>query len=183
MQVQKTFQIRTFGCQMNVHDSERLAGLLEDAGYARATGDEQADACLSEDMVAELTTCIRKNLDCADVSFPGFVDTLRALGAYFADGRIELDGHDVTDAIRATVGYTFLYWSAVARPGAFVQVVNVSDIGEVFVDDALRLRHTLGIAHACGGERCRRFGHQVRGAAWADTPCRSAHLVRVRRMS
>ena len=28
--------VRTYGCQMNVHDSERLAGLLEDAGYGRA---------------------------------------------------------------------------------------------------------------------------------------------------
>jgi tRNA-2-methylthio-N6-dimethylallyladenosine synthase len=31
-----TFEIRTFGCQMNMHDSERLAGLLEEAGYQRA---------------------------------------------------------------------------------------------------------------------------------------------------
>ncbi len=29
----RTYEIRTYGCQMNVHDSERLAGLLEDAGY------------------------------------------------------------------------------------------------------------------------------------------------------
>ncbi|WP_182173815.1 tRNA (N6-isopentenyl adenosine(37)-C2)-methylthiotransferase MiaB [Flaviflexus equikiangi] len=29
----RTYAIRTLGCQMNVHDSERLAGLLEDAGY------------------------------------------------------------------------------------------------------------------------------------------------------
>ena len=28
----RTYQVRTFGCQMNVHDSERLSGLLEDAG-------------------------------------------------------------------------------------------------------------------------------------------------------
>ena len=28
-----TYEVRTFGCQMNVHDSERLAGLLEQAGY------------------------------------------------------------------------------------------------------------------------------------------------------
>jgi tRNA-2-methylthio-N6-dimethylallyladenosine synthase len=34
---QRTYQIRTYGCQMNVHDSERLAGLLEEAGYLRAT--------------------------------------------------------------------------------------------------------------------------------------------------
>ena len=35
----KTYTIRTFGCQMNVHDSERLAGQLEQAGYRPA--DEQ----------------------------------------------------------------------------------------------------------------------------------------------
>ncbi|HTY33326.1 hypothetical protein, partial [Mycobacterium sp.] len=32
----RTYQVRTYGCQMNVHDSERLAGLLEAAGYRRA---------------------------------------------------------------------------------------------------------------------------------------------------
>ncbi len=32
----RTYQVRTYGCQMNVHDSERLAGLLEAAGYQRA---------------------------------------------------------------------------------------------------------------------------------------------------
>src|SRR3954447_15705027 len=39
----RTYQIRTHGCQMNVHDSERLAGLLEDAGYRRAAGEAGAD--------------------------------------------------------------------------------------------------------------------------------------------
>ena len=33
----RTYEIRTYGCQMNVHDSERLAGLLEDAGYVGAS--------------------------------------------------------------------------------------------------------------------------------------------------
>ena len=28
----RTYQVRTYGCQMNVHDSERLSGLLEAAG-------------------------------------------------------------------------------------------------------------------------------------------------------
>ena len=37
----RTYQIRTYGCQMNFHDSERLAGLLEEAGYRRA-GDGDA---------------------------------------------------------------------------------------------------------------------------------------------
>ena len=37
---QRSYEVRTYGCQMNVHDSERLSGLLEDAGYvARRDGD------------------------------------------------------------------------------------------------------------------------------------------------
>ena len=40
---QRKYLIETFGCQMNVHDSERMAGLLEQAGYARAEGDSDAD--------------------------------------------------------------------------------------------------------------------------------------------
>src|ERR1700749_4871748 len=39
----RTYEIRTYGCQMNAHDSERLAGLLEDAGYQRAQPDATPD--------------------------------------------------------------------------------------------------------------------------------------------
>ncbi|MGZ8802546.1 MAG: tRNA (N6-isopentenyl adenosine(37)-C2)-methylthiotransferase MiaB, partial [Mycobacterium sp.] len=39
----RTYQVRTYGCQMNVHDSERLAGLLEAAGYRRADHGRDAD--------------------------------------------------------------------------------------------------------------------------------------------
>jgi tRNA-2-methylthio-N6-dimethylallyladenosine synthase len=35
--------IETYGCQMNVHDSERMAGLLESSGYDRAESDTDAD--------------------------------------------------------------------------------------------------------------------------------------------
>ena len=35
--------IETYGCQMNVHDSERMAGLLESSGYELAAGDADAD--------------------------------------------------------------------------------------------------------------------------------------------
>ncbi|PRC41610.1 tRNA (N6-isopentenyl adenosine(37)-C2)-methylthiotransferase MiaB [Mycobacterium sp. ITM-2017-0098] len=53
----RTFEVRTYGCQMNVHDSERLAGLLEEAGYQRA-GDG-ADA----DIVVFNTCAVRENAD------------------------------------------------------------------------------------------------------------------------
>jgi len=39
----RRYAIETFGCQMNVHDSERMAGLLERAGYEAAVGAEDAD--------------------------------------------------------------------------------------------------------------------------------------------
>ena len=32
----RTFSVVTYGCQMNAHDSERISGLLEEAGYVRA---------------------------------------------------------------------------------------------------------------------------------------------------
>src|SRR5947208_16344442 len=53
----RTYDVRTYGCQMNVHDSERLAGALEAAGYVRAAAGETAD-------VVVLNTCaVRENAD------------------------------------------------------------------------------------------------------------------------
>src|SRR6187200_1155657 len=53
----RTYEVRTYGCQMNVHDSERLSGLLEDAGYLRATDGSTAD-------VVVFNTCaVRENAD------------------------------------------------------------------------------------------------------------------------
>jgi tRNA-2-methylthio-N6-dimethylallyladenosine synthase len=37
------YLVETFGCQMNYHDSERMAGLLEQAGYERTDDDRDAD--------------------------------------------------------------------------------------------------------------------------------------------
>jgi tRNA-2-methylthio-N6-dimethylallyladenosine synthase len=53
----RTYQVRTYGCQMNVHDSERLAGLLEEAGYVKAADGQDAD-------VVVFNTCaVRENAD------------------------------------------------------------------------------------------------------------------------
>jgi tRNA-2-methylthio-N6-dimethylallyladenosine synthase len=55
--VSKTYVIRTFGCQMNEHDSERIAGVLEAEGYVAATVADDAD------VVVLNTCCIRENAD------------------------------------------------------------------------------------------------------------------------
>jgi tRNA-2-methylthio-N6-dimethylallyladenosine synthase len=39
----RKYLIETFGCQMNVHDSERMSGLLDQAGYEETTDPEDAD--------------------------------------------------------------------------------------------------------------------------------------------
>ncbi len=49
--------MRTFGCQMNEHDSERIAGLLEADGMVPATSEADAD------VVVLNTCCIRENAD------------------------------------------------------------------------------------------------------------------------
>lgn len=36
----RTYTVKTLGCQMNVHDSEHMAGLLEQAGYVKALMDQ-----------------------------------------------------------------------------------------------------------------------------------------------
>ncbi|HLX89596.1 MAG TPA: tRNA (N6-isopentenyl adenosine(37)-C2)-methylthiotransferase MiaB [Acidimicrobiales bacterium] len=53
----RKFHIRTFGCQMNEHDSERIAGLLVADGLEPTDDVEQAD------VVVFNTCCIRENAD------------------------------------------------------------------------------------------------------------------------
>src|ERR1700742_1099429 len=53
----RPYDIRPYGCQMNVHDSERLAGLLEEAGYVRGADRDDVD------LVVFNTCAVRENAD------------------------------------------------------------------------------------------------------------------------
>ena len=65
-----TYHVRTFGCQMNEHDSERISGLLAADGMVETERLEDAD-------VVVLNTCtIREN---ADNKLYGFLGTLRSV--------------------------------------------------------------------------------------------------------
>ena len=66
----RTYSVRTFGCQMNEHDSERIAGLLEADGLVRSESPETAD------VVVLNTCCIREN---ADNKLYGALGHLKAL--------------------------------------------------------------------------------------------------------
>jgi len=65
----RTYLIRTFGCQMNKHDSERVAGLLRDQSMTEVDQAEDAD------VVVFMTCCVREN---ADERLRGQVASLKA---------------------------------------------------------------------------------------------------------
>src|SRR5258708_18816224 len=75
----RKYLIETFGCQMNVHDSERMAGLLEQAGY-EAT-DEAGDA----DVVVINTCSVRER---AEEKLYTRLGELRQMGAEQGRGPI-----------------------------------------------------------------------------------------------
>jgi tRNA-2-methylthio-N6-dimethylallyladenosine synthase len=79
----RRYVVRTFGCQMNEHDSERIAGLLEADGYTRADGVDDAD------VVVLNTCCIREN---ADNKLYGNLGHLKALKARNPGLRIVVGG-------------------------------------------------------------------------------------------
>ncbi|GGM21503.1 tRNA (N6-isopentenyl adenosine(37)-C2)-methylthiotransferase MiaB [Promicromonospora citrea] len=55
----RTYLVRTLGCQMNVHDSEHMAGMLEQAGYTRASSADEAAG--TADVVVINTCAVREN--------------------------------------------------------------------------------------------------------------------------
>ena len=54
---QRTYQVRTYGCQMNAHDSERISGVLDASGYAPVADGEEPD------LVVFNTCAVRENAD------------------------------------------------------------------------------------------------------------------------
>ena len=55
--MEKKYLIQTFGCQMNVHDSEKIAGILNEFGYIETIKKEEAD------IIVFNTCCIRESAE------------------------------------------------------------------------------------------------------------------------
>jgi tRNA-2-methylthio-N6-dimethylallyladenosine synthase len=79
----RTYFVRTFGCQMNEHDSERIAGLLE------ADGLHPVEEAAAADVVVLNTCCIREN---ADNRLYGTLGHLKALKGRRPDLEIVVSG-------------------------------------------------------------------------------------------
>lgn len=103
----KTYFIRTFGCQMNLHDSERVSGLLDSLGCFLAA--DPADA----DIVIFMTCCVREAADqrlygqcssCKSLPVPPSGKRVIAVGGCIAqrDGERLLSHIDNVDVIFGT---------------------------------------------------------------------------------
>ena len=79
----KSYVVKTYGCQMNEHDSERISGLLEADGMRRVENDGDADVIVLN------TCCIREN---ADNKLYGALGHLKALKAQNPDLQIAVGG-------------------------------------------------------------------------------------------
>ena len=53
----RNYIIHTYGCQMNVHESEKIAGILADMGYSECASPEDADVIVFN------TCCVRENAE------------------------------------------------------------------------------------------------------------------------
>ena len=83
MSTDRRYLLRTFGCQMNEHDSERIAGLLEADGYKATNEADEADVIVLN------TCCIREN---ADNKLYGALGNLKALKQAKPDLQIVVGG-------------------------------------------------------------------------------------------
>jgi tRNA-2-methylthio-N6-dimethylallyladenosine synthase len=139
MVMTRSYVVRTFGCQMNEHDSERIAGLLEADGLVPATDDADAD------IVVLNTCCIRENADNRLYGTLGHLKTWKAQ----RDGRqIVVSGclaQKDRDAVRERAPYVDVVLGThnVHRASELVATARVSGpITEIF-DEAVNDDHVL----------------------------------------
>jgi tRNA-2-methylthio-N6-dimethylallyladenosine synthase len=78
-----SYHVTTFGCQMNVHDSERMRGMLESLGY------EEAVTCDDADLILFNTCSIRES---ADNRFVARLGEAKRLKAEFPDRIVGVGG-------------------------------------------------------------------------------------------
>ena len=104
MRKDKSFYIKTFGCQMNEHDSEIMAGLMEEAGYSEVLTEEEAEIFI-------LNTCsVREN---ADKSFFGSLGRLKKYKTMDNNSIVCVGGCMMQQPYIVDQGYLFLTWSTI----------------------------------------------------------------------
>ena len=111
----ETYFMRTFGCQMNAHDSERIAGLLE------ADGMTEVDSQDAADLIVINTCTIREN---ADTKLFGYLGSLRRDKMARPNLRIAVGGCSAQkerDMIQERAEWVDVVFGTHGWPGCIVQ--------------------------------------------------------------
>ena len=169
----RTYLLRTYGCQMNEHDSERIAGLLEADGMERPRLDDA-------DVVVLNTCCIREN---ADNKLYGNLGHLKAVKEARPDLQIVVAGclaQKDRELVRERAPYVDVVFGThnVHRAAALVDEARQSGpITEIFDETDPRRPRGLPLRAARRAARCRTPpGSRSRSAA--TTRARSASCRR-----
>jgi tRNA-2-methylthio-N6-dimethylallyladenosine synthase len=150
-EVPRRYFIRTYGCQMNEHDSRRLAGLLEAEGMLPAAGLEEAD------VVVFNTCCIREN---ADNKLYGALGSLKAVKTARPDMQIAVGGclaQKDRETVRRRAPWVDAVWGThnvgrageilarAATVGPLTEIVDAGDADDAF-PSALAVQPDQGFA-------------------------------------
>jgi tRNA-2-methylthio-N6-dimethylallyladenosine synthase len=161
----RKYLIETYGCQMNVHDSERMAGLLEQAGY-EPTGDE-----LDADVIVINTCSVRER---AEEKLFTRLGELRQLGAEEGqrpvvavagcvaqqEGERILERSRDVDVIIGTQNIKrlpMLVDRAVDSPNRAAPAIDLDPIGDVSFPLGIARRHDPSKAYVTIIEGCNEF--------------------------
>ena len=124
------YHIQTWGCQMNVHDSERMAGLLQGLGFGEASNEEEADLVL-------LNTCtVRENAAAKVAGKLGDLKTLKRKKEHLIVGVCGCLAQQEQDALFAGAPHLDLVLGPRAIPQLPKHVQRIVDSREHVADTA-----------------------------------------------
>ena len=130
------YHIITYGCQMNLHESEKLAGILEGFGYTQ-TDDEKA-----ADVVIFNTCCIREN---AEKKAEGNIGALKKLKSEKKDMIIAVGG-----CMTQQAGYA----DKLMREFPFIDIIfgthNLENFAELFIEKTESRKRVIAVSEKEG---------------------------------
>lgn len=127
----KKYCIITYGCQMNLHESEKLAGILQTLGYVKTDDETKAD------IVVFNTCCIREN---AEKKAEGNIGALK---------KLKRDKKDMIIAVGGCMTQQAGYAEKLTLKFPFIDIVfgthNLENFAELVVEKTEHKKHVIAV--------------------------------------
>ncbi len=151
----KKYCIITYGCQMNVHESEKLAGMLVDRGYEKTLIETEADVIVFN------TCCIRENA------------VQRAYGNIGALKKYKMQNKDVVLAVGGCMTQADGASETLKKKFPFIDIIfgthNLNDFGSLFDQFLKTKKRSVSILDApINFEECKTMAREGFPNAWVN---------------